>query len=185
MFNPALTLAVLALASGGAQGPPTSPPPVQEVVVVAPKDPKVVLTYPANGAASPGGTVVLKIVFDQPMTPDAWSYTASPDGAFPNCLDRPRLLSDRRTFALLCSLPPDTHFAVNINANPEFLSAAGRTAGPYRLQFTTSSDETLSLHDALALASLTDADDPILDAVAGDGAVQAYTPVKPSSRSTP
>ncbi|MEJ0066732.1 MAG: hypothetical protein WDM85_16030 [Caulobacteraceae bacterium] len=42
-----------------------------ELVVTPGPGPTVRSTYPAAGASVPSGTVILKIVFDQPMAPDA------------------------------------------------------------------------------------------------------------------
>jgi hypothetical protein len=120
-------------------------------------------TYPNAGASIPAGTVILKIVFDQPMTPDAWAYGRSADGDFPDCLAEPRLLSDRRTFVLLCSAAlANRAYAVEINLAPRFASADGRSAKPYTLKFSTNDDITRGLHDALLQAGLDDSDDPIM-----------------------
>ena len=94
----ALLASALPLAAFGAPAPPT-----QELVVVAAKTPKVIASYPSEGQTVPGGTVVLKVVFDQPMQGAAWAYGPQAGERFPDCLDRPRLLEDRRTFVLLCS----------------------------------------------------------------------------------
>ncbi len=63
-----------------------TPKVVQELVVVPGPGPTVKSTYPDAGATVPSGTMILKIVFDQPMTPDAWAYGRSADGDFPDCL---------------------------------------------------------------------------------------------------
>ena len=97
----------------------------KDVVVIAtpPVDPKVVSTFPADGGQSQGGVVVMKITFDQAMVSEAWSFSQSPDGAFPHCLQKPRLLPDKKSFALLCSVAPNLAYAVQINASPDFVSA--------------------------------------------------------------
>ena len=149
---------------------------------MAPKDPKVVATYPAVDAVIPSGTAVLKVVFDQPMTPEAWSYVQSKSGAFPDCLARPRMLADKRTFVLLCSLATEQVYALEINGAPGFVSSARRSAPPYLLRFKTSDQPTLALHDALQQAALTDGDDPIMDwnGAAGISSAQAPPPAPPS-----
>ncbi len=132
-------------------------------MVVPGPGPSVQSTYPNAGNSVPAGTVILKIVFDQPMTPDAWAYERSADGDFPDCLAQPRLLSDQRTFVLLCSVAlPDRTYAVQINLAPRFTSADGRSAKPYTLKFTTNDEITRGLHDALLQAGLDDADDPVM-----------------------
>jgi hypothetical protein len=121
-------------------------------------------TYPAAGAAVPAGVIILKISFDQPMAPDAWSYGRSAAGGdFPSCLVDPRLLGDKRTYVLLCTVAQNAAYAIDVNAAPRFASAgADRSAAPYTLKFTTTGDITRSLPDALAQAGLTPDDDPIM-----------------------
>ena len=145
--------------------PPKSPAtgtPVKEVVVVSGPGPKVVGSFPADGAQTPGGILVLKVVFDQPMAPDAWSYGPAENRALPNCLERPRLLADKHTTVLLCSVAAHTDYAVQINPTPQFVSADGRAAKPVVLHFATGDVAVRSLHDALSQADLSDADDPIM-----------------------
>jgi len=177
---PYLILAAIAVAvPGAAAAQPRPPAPdIAEVTVVAAKDTKVLNTYPAAGQNVPGGPLVLKIVFEQPMTPKGWSYTASAKGKFPSCLANPRLLNDRKTFVLLCSLETNSAFGLQVNATPQFASAGGRPAPPFQLTFTTSDTLTPSLEDALKAAGLTDADDPIMGETAGSDAIQS--PAKPA-----
>ena len=146
-------------------------PPTPDVVVVAPKDVKVVSVYPADGADVPGGMVVVRIGFDQKMAADAWAYTRSDRGAFPNCLSRPRLLPDGKSFALLCSLSPSTAYAFDVNAVPAFETTAGRKPRLYSVAFRTTAEINIGLHAALTAAGLTDADDPIMNEVYTPGTV--------------
>jgi hypothetical protein len=135
---------------------------VDGLVVVAGPGPTVQSTYPASGGSVPAGVMILKIVFDQPMAPDAWAFGPSADGDFPKCLARPRLLSDQRSYALLCNVAPNRTFAVQINPAPGFASAYGRSAKPFTLTFSTTDADTFDLHDALLQAGLTDTDAPIM-----------------------
>jgi hypothetical protein len=154
----ALLIAALAAGSAGAQ-------PANEVhglVVVAGPGPTVTSTYPAAGDSVPAGVMILKITFDQAMTPDAWAYAASPEGEFPHCLADPRLLADARTYVLLCTVLPNRGYAVEINDAPRFASATGRSARSYTLKFSTTDSVTRGLHDALSQAGLVDTDDPIM-----------------------
>ncbi len=164
-----IVIGLMALASSASAGPPPVPPDV--VVVHAPKPAQLASTYPADGASVPGGTLIVKVVFDQAMAADGWSYTPSAAGAFPNCLARPRLLADGRTFVLLCSLAVDTRYALEINADARFESTAGRRPPPAVLSFRTTDAPTLGLHDALQAAGLGDADDPIMGSNAAAASV--------------
>jgi hypothetical protein len=158
-----IVLALALLPAGPALAAPPDPGvSVSAVVVPGGPPPRIAASYPADGATVPAGTLVLKIVFDQAMTPDNWSYGRTADAAFPNCLEHPRLLGDRRTFVLLCAVAAHRSYAIEINAPRDFANAGGRTAGPARLQFTTGDVGPRDLHAALTQAGLTDADDPIM-----------------------
>ena len=157
--------AVVLLTTAGAtsaHGGPEPTAPVDEVVVVGGPGPKIVTSFPADGADVPAGVLVLKVVFDQPMTPEAWSYGRSEAGAFPSCLAQPRLLSDQRTFVLLCTVAPHRTYAVELNGTPDFVSSKGRSAEPTLLHFSTTETGPRSMHDALLQAGLTDVDEPIM-----------------------
>ena len=150
----------------GAAAPPAkgeSPKQVEGLTVVPGPGPAVRSTYPAAGGTVPGGTLILKIVFDQPMTPKAWAYGRSAEGDFPDCLADPRLLNDQRTYVLLCSVDSNRVYAIEINPTPRFADAYGRSAQPYVLKFSTNDAEiTRGLHDALLQAGLDDTDNPIM-----------------------
>jgi len=123
-------------------------------------------------------------VFDQVMVPEAWSFGRTAEGAFPHCLKTPRLLNDRKSFAILCSVAPNLGYAVQINAAPDFVSARGRSAKPFLLRFTTTAETVYDMHAALKQAGLTDADEPIMTWNAQPGGV-ADNPPKPRDEEAP
>ncbi len=151
-------LAVAAVQAGAA----SSAPRVSELVVPGGPPPKVVASFPAEGAVVPGGVLIIKLVFDQPMTADGWSYGHAGGGDFPSCLAQPRLLADRKTFVLLCTVGEGKAYAIAVNAQPAFVGAAGRRATPTVLRFATGQAVVYAMEDALAQAGLTDADEPIM-----------------------
>jgi hypothetical protein len=154
-----MLIAACCLAAPAARAQATK---VDGLVVVAGPGPTVQSTYPASGGSVPAGVMILKIVFDQPMTSDAWAYGPSADGDFPRCLAHPRLLSDQRTYVLLCNVAANRTFAVEINPAPRFASAYGRSAKPFTLTFSTTDADTFDLHNALLQAGLADTDAPIM-----------------------
>ena len=141
---------------------PAPPPTVSEIVVPGGPPPRLVASFPANGAQVGAGVLVIKLTFDQPMTADGWSYGRAEGGDFPTCLARPRLLADKRTFALLCSVAAHTTYALSVNAAPAFTGDNGRLAKPDTLSFSTTDTQVVGLHDALEQAGLTEADEPIM-----------------------
>jgi hypothetical protein len=163
---PALRVLVLGLAAAGglaaaaAAADPTTD--VRGVTVVGGAGAAGEGTYPGPGDSVPGGVMILKVVFDQPMTPGAWAYGRAAGADLPACLANPRLLADQHTFVLLCTVAASHAYAVEINPAPRFASAYGRSAQPYVLKFATTADITTGLHQALTQAGLADTDDPIM-----------------------
>lgn len=148
--------------------PALADPPVKDNTVVRPvtvaagPGPRVVASYPAEGASVPGGVLVLKIVFDQAMTPKEWAYGKADTGEFPTCLAQPRLLADQRTFALLCTVTGNADYAISVNPAPTFQSAEGVPAKPFVLRFKTGDVGVREAHTALVQAGLTDDDMPMM-----------------------
>jgi hypothetical protein len=177
LYSALLTTATVAHAQTRAINAP--PPIPQDVTVVAPKDAKVTSTYPAEGASVPGGMVVIRVSFDQTMSPEGWSYTKSDKGRFPDCLSQPRLLADRRSFVLMCSLALNTTYAFDINASPAFETAAGRKPPERTVTFKTTTDINIGLHAALQSAGLGDDADPIMNEASTPGVVKSTPQTHP------
>lgn len=143
---------------------PTGSATVAGIEVQGGPPPAIVGSYPAQGATVAFGVLVLKVVFDQRMAPDSWSYSKLSDGEDPNCLGTPRLLTDEKTFVLLCTTEAGKSYGVGINLTPgkAFVDQGGRKPAPLELRFKTSSgDPVHSLKAAMRAASLTDMDMPI------------------------
>jgi hypothetical protein len=158
----AAAMLLVASNAASAAAPPTAPVPVSEFVVPGGPPPRLASSFPNQGAQVGAGVLVIKLVFDQPMAADGWSYGRSEGGDFPSCLAKPRLLADKRTFALLCSVAAHKTYAIAVNPAAAFAGANGRLAKADTLSFSTSDTQVPSLHDALEKAGLTDADEPIM-----------------------
>jgi hypothetical protein len=179
----------LALILGLGAGPglaQTAKPPIEEPTPVSPitvmpptQKPKVVATWPAAGQAVAPGVLVLKVVFDQQMTPRDFAYGPGPGGEMPECLKTPRLLNDNKTYVLLCRTLPGKTYAVSLNKdlgnkdpgsrNPGptggFANLAENRAEPSELTFTTQTgDPVTKLRDAIKAAGLNDLDMPVEEA---------------------
>lgn len=149
------------------EGPPPAATPLSGVVVTAPsKDPPAVVgVYPAPGSEIRPGAVVLKITFSQRMNPDAWRFDRGADG-YPQCLARPRLLTDEKTFVLLCTVGGGGRYSVALNGVGDggFVNLAGQRATPFELRFSTTTGASVdTIQDALKAASLKPEDDPVMD----------------------
>jgi hypothetical protein len=163
----AVALAVVTPALAQTQSAPTR---LSGVTVVAPSPtlPMVVSTYPADGKAVAGGVLILKVTFDQKMNPEGWDFGKG-SGAYPQCLDRPRLLPDEKTFILLCTAPTNGKFSVTFNQAPSGMGAfenlAGQKATPAAVEFTTGDTPALvSIADAMKAAGLKAGEGPVMDA---------------------
>lgn len=133
-------------------------------VAVPRTPPAVVSTYPAAGATVAPGTLVVKVSFDQSMEAESWGYAKAAAGDYPQCLAKPRLLADNRTFVLLCSTAEASAYALALNGGTGtgFTSVGHRAAAPFELKFSTSTAAPIhNLKDALAAAGLKPEDSPI------------------------
>ena len=144
-----------------------SPTRVAGVTVVAPAKtlPMVVSTFPAAGGKVTSGALILTVTFDQVMNPDGWDYAKGAE-AYPRCLARPRLLSDRKTFVLLCTAPPNARFSVAFNATQSggFENLAGQRAVNAVIDFTTDDGKALAtIADAMKAAGLKPDQGPVMD----------------------
>jgi hypothetical protein len=151
--------------------PAAEPPtPVSPVTVMPPTDkPKVVTTWPENGQAVAPGVLVLKVAFDQQMTPRDFAYDLGATGDKLDCLKTPRLLNDNKTFVLLCTTLPGKTYAVALNpgaaGGPAFSNLAENRAEPSSLTFTTGTGEPVTkLRDAIKAAGLGGLDVPVEEA---------------------
>ncbi|WP_370443991.1 hypothetical protein [Caulobacter sp. D4A] len=171
MRAPLLALPILLAVSGAAlaqQPPRPEPTPVSPVTVMPPTlPPKVTATWPAAGEAVAPGILVLKVAFDQKMTPLAWNYADAAGGERPECVRAPRLLNDGRTFVLLCRTKPGKSYAVGFNAVRDggFANEAENPALTAQLAFTTSTAPSVyTLKSAMKAAGLKDDEAPIQEA---------------------
>ena len=165
------TLAVLAL-SAAAAAPAlaqtaSTPTRLSGVTVTAPAPtlPKVVSTFPEDGKSVAPGALILKITFDQKMDPEGWDYGKGTD-AYPDCLARPRLEPDEKTFVLLCTVGPKSSFSVALNSSGQgaFENGAGQKATPASFNFTTDDQRALAtIADAMKAAGLKADEGPVMD----------------------
>jgi hypothetical protein len=154
--------------------PVEAPTPVSPVTVMPPtQKPKVVATWPAGDQTVAPGVLVLKVVFDQQMTPRDFAYGLGASGEKLGCLKTPRLLNDNKTFVLLCTTLPGKTYAIALNpdASPgasgglAFSNLAENRAEPSTLTFTTGTGEPVTkLRDAIKAAGLGDLDMPVEEA---------------------
>jgi hypothetical protein len=180
------TLALIALIALGA-GPAlaqtsSSATRLAGVTVTAPAPtlPKVVSTFPADGKTVTPGVLILKVTFDQKMNPDGWDYGKGAD-AYPQCLDRPRLLPDEKTFVLLCTIPSKDKFSLTFDASGSggFENLAGQKATMAALNFATDDSKSIAtIADAMKAAQLKPEEGPVMDSKPAPVAEPAPAPAQ-------
>jgi hypothetical protein len=104
----------------------------------AQETPKVVATFPANGAAVPSSVGLLKVTYDHLMM-ESWSFATGGEKQFPEVLGQPFLSDDHITISLPIRLEPHRTYVVWLNTEryKNFKSEDGVPAEPYRLTFST------------------------------------------------
>jgi hypothetical protein len=117
------------------------------------------------------------------MNPDGWDFGKGAD-AYPQCLDRPRLLPDEKTFVLLCTAPTNGKFSITFNQAPSGMGAfenlAGQKATPSTLSFTTGDSIALvSIADAMKAAGLKTDEGPVMDSRPATAVAAAKAPTSP------
>jgi len=138
-------------------------------VTVTPRTepPRLASSYPAAGQAVAPGILVIKVAFDQPMSPTGFNFAPGSGGETPECLPTPRLLDDRKSFVLLCRVRPGKAYALALNAAPDggFANLADHRASAADLSFTVAAGEPITtLRRAMTAAGLRDVDAPIEEA---------------------
>jgi len=124
-----LTASIAAAAVAFAGAAQAQPPP---------SAPKVVATYPADGARVPPSIAELKVSYDHRMMA-SWSFATRGEKAFPEVLGAPSLSPDHITISLPIRLQPNRTYVVWLNTEryKNFKSEDGQAAEPYRLTFHT------------------------------------------------
>ena len=180
------TFAVLALtasAAGPALAQTSSSPtrlPGVTVTAPAPTLPKVVDTFPAEGKTVAPGVLIVKVTFDQKMDPGGWDFGKGAD-AYPQCLDRPRLLPDGKTFVLLCTAPGKSKFSMTFDASGSggFENLAGQKATMASLNFATDDGKSIAtIADAMKAAQLKPDEGPVMDSKPAAAGPETATPAK-------
>ncbi|MEQ1542130.1 MAG: LuxR C-terminal-related transcriptional regulator [Novosphingobium sp.] len=77
--------------------------------------PRVVASYPVDGAVIAPGPFTLRVTFDRPMAPASYSFVATGLGTYPQCQGKPVQSADGRSYSLRCQAASGTAYAVGFN----------------------------------------------------------------------
>lgn len=105
-----------------------------------PAAPKVISTFPTQGATVEPGPTDLSVTFDRPMRPRSYSFVQRSAETYPNCgTNQPTQSADGRTFTLTCEAEPHRRYEVWFTNPPytNFTDQNGAPAVPFRLNFQT------------------------------------------------
>lgn len=112
-----------------------------------PAAPKVISTFPTQGATVAPGRINLSVTFDRPMRPQSYSFVQKSAETYPDCgANQPVQSADGRTFKLTCKLEPGRRYEVWFNNPPymNFVDPNGAPAVPFGLSFQTTPDSNRS-----------------------------------------
>jgi hypothetical protein len=139
--------------------------------------PKLVSSFPADGAVVKPGLVVFRLTFDLPMAcmgvlEPVLSLGLLIDNPCPAPLIDPVISKDRRTFMTVCLVQPSGRYGVwlDFNSTKRWTSLAGHKLAPRQILFSTSGGAKVrTLRDAIA-------EDPFLRTIVGQAAVAVASP---------
>lgn len=166
-------IALAVLSAGGApsgahaqvRGEPNEVSPVLILPPTLP--PKLVSSYPAQDETVAPGVLILKVAFDQQMSPTAWNYAPAPDAEPMDCVKTPRLLPDQKTFVLLCRVLGNKTYGVTVNAERTggFANLGDNPAQTAAVTFKVgSNDPVTTVRRAMDAAKLLPDQMPVQDA---------------------
>jgi len=162
-----MLLAIVALLAAAPKDPPRPPTEVEGITVMPPTPaPKLAASFPANGEAVAPGALVLRLTFDQKMLPNAFDVIPTGAAEGLDCVKRPRLLNDDKTFVLLCTARAGRTYTVSLNsaATGGFANLGEHRADPVVLTFSTTRDEPIrNLAEAMKVAKLGGLDVPVAE----------------------
>ena len=100
--------------------------------------PRLIASFPADGAVVPAGETVLSWTFDRSMKHDGWSVTGLAQ-TMPLLVGKPAFSPDGRTFRQTMRLAPGRSYDLGVNStnHRNFRSAAGVPAQVRRVRFRT------------------------------------------------
>jgi hypothetical protein len=140
------------------------PPTVAPVVVSGSAAPKLVSSFPADGATVSAGVIAVTLKFDRPLAEKVSLLALSPQsgGSAPPCLAQPREMDEGKTLVILCSTGPGKTYELALGPGSGLLGAGDKPIQPLDLHFATDDAIIDNIPDALEAASLPADADPVM-----------------------
>lgn len=160
-----LTASFCAAAAGAqATSAPPPTPTVAPVVVSGGPAPKLVSSYPADGATVAAGVTALTLKFDRPLAekPSLLALSPASGPSAPPCLAQPRELDEGKTLVILCSTRPGKAYEIALGPEAGLAGADDKSIHPGDLHFATNETIIDNIPDALEAAGLPVDADPVM-----------------------
>ncbi len=157
-------LAANAQAQAPSPAAPVQAPTVATVVVSGAVAPKLVSSFPAEGATVAAGVIAVTLKFDRPLKekPSLRALAPESGGAAPSCLAQPRELDDGKTLVILCATQPGKAYDIALGPGSGLLGAGDKSIEPADLHFATNATIIDNIADALDAAGLPVDADPVM-----------------------
>jgi hypothetical protein len=136
-------------------------PTLAPVVVTGGPAPKLISSFPADGATVAAGVIALTLKFDRPLSDKLNILTLSAASA-PPCLAQPRELDDGKTLVVLCATGPGKAYEIALGPGSGIAGVGDRSIQPVDLHFATNETIIDNIPDALEAAGLPVDADPVM-----------------------
>jgi hypothetical protein len=179
-----------AAAHAQAPGAPEATPTVAPVVISGGPAPKLISSFPADGATVAGGVIAVTLKFDRPIAekPNLRALGPKPGESTPQCLAQARELDEGKTLVILCSTRPGKAYEIALGPGSGLMGAGDKSIQSADLHFATNETIIDNIPDALEAAGLPVDADPVMGwrEVGGPDTVSpgAPLPAKPAAEST-
>ena len=110
-------------------------------VLLAGEKPKVMGTYPVNGATAVDPHLTsISVTFNQKMLDGSWSWVQKSKDTFPEMAGKPSYDKEQKTCTLPVKVKSGVKYIISVNAPQfkNFKNEKGVSADPYIFSFTTS-----------------------------------------------
>jgi len=158
--------APLCAAAAHAQAPGAAPTTatVAPLVISAGPAPKLLSSFPADGATVAAGVITVTLKFDQLLAKKSSLLNLSPSlgASAPSCLAEPRELDDGKTLVMLCATRPGRTYALTLGPGSGLMGADEKSIQAADLHFSTNDTIIDNIPDALEAAGLPLDADPVM-----------------------
>jgi hypothetical protein len=161
-FVMAASLCAAAARSQPSAATPT--PTVAPLVISGGPAPKLISSFPADGATVAAGVTALTLKFDRPIAekPSLRTLSVESGASAPPCLAQPRELDDGKTLVILCATRPGKAYEIALGPGSGLVGANDKFIPSAHLHFATNETIIDNIPGALEAAGLPVDADPVM-----------------------